>query len=119
MPHASVAVGATKFGVPVHSSVASAPWPPIVGGCVSATVIVCATVPLVFPHASTAFHVLVIVLTHVLPAVISEPTWFTVAPLHASVAVGAVNDGVAVHSISAYRRAFQKGGSWGSPNDFK
>src|SRR5258708_21362319 len=35
------------------------------------------------------------------PDVTSEPTWFTVAPLHASVAVGAVNDGVAVHSIVA------------------
>ena len=53
------------------------------------------------PHASTAFHVLVIVLTHELPAVTSDPAWFTVAVLQASVAVGAVNDGVAVHSIVA------------------
>jgi hypothetical protein len=36
-----------------------------------------------------------------LPEVISAPTWFTVAPLHASLAVGAVNDAVAVHSIVA------------------
>src|SRR5258705_193901 len=101
MPHASVAVGATKFGVPVHSSVAFAPCPPIVGACVSATVIVCATVPLVLPHPSTAFHVLVIVFTHAVPAVTSLPTIFTVAPLHASLAVGAVNDGDAVHSTVA------------------
>ena len=31
---------------------------------------------------------------------------FTVAPLHASVAVGAVKDGVAVHSIVALAPAF-------------
>ena len=99
--HASDAVGAVNDGVAVHSMVVLLPALPIVGGCVSATVIVCATVPLVLPHASTAFHVLVIVLTQALPAVISEPTWFTVAPLHASVAVGAVNDGVPVHSTVA------------------
>src|SRR5678815_727495 len=55
--------------------------------------------PLVLPQASTAFHVLVIVLTHELPAVTSAPTVFTVAVLQASVAVGAVKVGVAVHSI--------------------
>src|SRR5436190_18944436 len=73
----------------------------MVGGVVSLRVIVCATVPLVLPQASTAFHVLVIVLTHELPPVTSDPTWFTVAVLQASVAVGAVKDGVAVHSIVA------------------
>ena len=57
--HASLAVGAVKLGVPVHSTVAFAPCPPIVGGVVSATVIVCDTVDEVLPHPSTAFHVLV------------------------------------------------------------
>lgn len=33
--HASVAVGAVNDGVAVHSIVALAPWPPIVGGVVS------------------------------------------------------------------------------------
>ena len=61
--------------------------------------------PLTLPQASTAFHVLVIVLEQVLPPVTSDPTWFTVAPLHASLAVGAVKDGVAVHSIVAFAPA--------------
>jgi len=39
--------------------------------------------------------------THELPAVTSAPTVFTVAVLQASVAVGAVKVGVAVHSIVA------------------
>src|SRR6185503_12292288 len=98
---ASVAVGAVKTGVAVHSIVALAPAAPIVGAVVSSIVIVCDTVPLTLPQASTAFHVLVIVLTHELPADTSEPTWFTVTALHASVAVGAVKTGVAVHSIVA------------------
>ena len=41
-----------------------------------------------------------ITLRHELPVVV-ELTKFIVAPLHASDAVGAVNDGVAVHSIVA------------------
>ena len=55
--------------------------------------------PLVLPQASTAFQVLVIVREHELPELTSPPTWFTVAPLQASLAVGVVNVGVAVHSI--------------------
>ena len=61
--------------------------------------------PEVLPQASTAFHVLVIVLTHEVPAVTSDPTWFTVAVLQASVAVGAVKLGVAVHSIVVFAPA--------------
>ena len=98
---ASVAVGAVNVGVAVHSIVAAGPAAPIVGGVVSESVIVCDTVPLVLPQASTAFHVLVIVFTHEVPPVTSAPTIFTVAVLQASVAVGAVNVGVAVHSIVA------------------
>jgi hypothetical protein len=53
------------------------------------------------PHASTAIHVLVVVFAQAVPPVTSEPTWFNVTVLHASLAVGAVNEGVAVHSIVA------------------
>jgi hypothetical protein len=98
---ASDAVGAVNVGVPVHSIVASAPGVPIVGACVSTIVIVCATVPLVLPQASTAVHVLFTVFAQAEPPVTSAPTVFTVAPLQASDAVGAVNDGDAVHSIVA------------------
>jgi hypothetical protein len=55
----------------------------------------------VLPQASTAVHVRVTVFRHEVPVVTSAPTVFTVAPLHASEAVGAVNDGDAVHSIVA------------------
>jgi hypothetical protein len=97
---ASLAVGAVKVGVPVHSTVAGA-VAPITGGVLSVTDIVCDTVPLELPQASTALHVLVIVVAQLLPAVISLPTVITVAPLHASLAVGAVKVGVPVHSTVA------------------
>src|SRR4029079_3614711 len=103
--HASLAVGAVKLGVPVHSTVALDPAAPIVGGVVSVTVIVCDTVDDVLPHASTAFQVLVIVFTQELPLLTSPPTCCTVTLLHASLAVGAVNDGDAVHSIVAFAPA--------------
>src|SRR5215467_633167 len=103
--HASLAVGAVKLGVPVHSIVALAPAAPITGGVVSVTVIVCETVLLILPHASIAFQVLVIVFVQLLPLVISPPTCCTVAALHASLAVGAVKLGVPVHSIVAFAPA--------------
>ena len=54
------------------------------------------------PHASVASHVLVLVkLLAQVPATVTSEIKFTVAPPHASLAVGAVNDGVAVHSIVA------------------
>src|SRR5438034_298864 len=96
----SEAVGAVNEGVAVHSIVALAPAAPIVGGVVSTTVIVCDTVAERLPQASTASQVLVIVVVHPLTEVAS-PKLFTVAPLQRSVAVGAVNEGVAVHSIVA------------------
>jgi len=102
---ASLAVGAVNVGVAVHSIVAFAPGEPIVGACVSFTVIICATVPLELPQASTALHVLVIVFEQEVPTVTSAPTIFTVTVLHASLAVGAVNTGVAVHSIVAFAPA--------------
>src|SRR4029079_7904391 len=99
--HASLAVGAVNVGVPVHSTVASAPCPPITGGVVSVTVIVCDTVLLMLPHPSTAFQVCVLVYPHV-PATLTSLKRFTVTLLHASDAVGAVNVGVPVHSTVAF-----------------
>jgi hypothetical protein len=52
-----------------------------------------------FPQASIALQVLVVVLAQEFPPVTSVPTCTTVYVLHASEAVGAVNEGVAVHSI--------------------
>src|SRR5438477_6137747 len=89
-----------KLGVAVHSIVALAPAEPIVGGVVSTTVIAWLTVALWLPQASTASHSSVV--RGVGPFTdVTSPKLFTVAPLQASVAVGAVNDGVAVHSIVA------------------
>src|SRR6185436_6671221 len=98
---ASDAVGAVNAGVAVHSIFASAPGEPIVGDCESICVNVCDTVTELFPQASTALHVLVIVFEQDVPEVTSAPTVLTVAPLHASLAVGAVKVGDAVHSIVA------------------
>src|SRR5439155_1751753 len=89
-----------KLGIAVHSIVALAPAEPIVGGVVSTTVITWLTVALWLPQASTASHVLVIVVVQPLTDVAS-PKLFTVAVPQASEAVGAVKLGVAVHSIVA------------------
>jgi hypothetical protein len=85
--HASDAVGATKFGEAVHSIVALPPAVPIVGACVSTTVIICVRVAEWLPHASVASHVRVTVVVQELVVVV-DVSKFTVAPLHASDAVG-------------------------------
>src|SRR5258705_7047598 len=103
--HASLAVGAVNVGVAVHSIVALAPAAAITGACVSTCVIICDTVEELLPHASTAIHVLVVVFAQVVPPVTSDPICCTVTVLHASLAVGAVNVGVAVHSIVAFAPA--------------
>src|SRR5258705_11973133 len=98
--HASLAVGAVNDAVPVHSIVILAPCPPIVGGVVSPKEIVWLTVLLELPQPSTALHVFVWVYDPAqLPAVVTSLTKITVAFVHASLAVGAVNDAVPVHSI--------------------
>jgi hypothetical protein len=56
---ASEAVGPENDGVAVHSIVVLAPCPPMTGGVVSPTVIVCDTVLLELPQPSTALHVFV------------------------------------------------------------
>src|SRR5207302_8527203 len=58
-PQVSLAVGAVKVGEAGHSTVPSAPWPPIVGGVLSTTLMVWLTVPLVLPQSSVAFQLLV------------------------------------------------------------
>src|SRR5207302_10697330 len=58
-PQESLAVGAANVGEAGHSTVPSAPCPPIVGGVCSSTLMVCLTVPLVFPQSSVAFQLLV------------------------------------------------------------
>src|SRR5205814_6283360 len=104
VPQASEAVGAVKLGVAVHSIVAFASADPIPGGVVSTIVITWLTVAEWLPQASTASQLLVIVVVQPLTDVAS-PKLFTVAPLQASDAVGAVNEGVAVHSIVAVASA--------------
>src|SRR5205807_8675149 len=54
-PHVSEAVGAVKVGLAGHSTVPSAPCPPIVGGVWSTTLMVWLTVPLVLPQSSVAW----------------------------------------------------------------
>jgi hypothetical protein len=51
------------------------------------------------PQASTVSHVLVVVFAQEVLPVTSLPTCTTLNVLQASDAVGAVNEGVAVHSI--------------------
>ena len=102
---ASLAVGAVNEGEAVHSIVAFAPAVPIVGTCVSTCVIVCDLVAELLPHPSTAIQVLVVVFAHEVPPVTSVPDCTTVTVLQASLAVGAVNEGEAVHSIVVFAPA--------------
>ena len=57
--HTSDDVGALNTGVAGQLSVALAPGVPITGGVLSITVIVCDTVLLALPQASTALQVIV------------------------------------------------------------
>ena len=68
-----------NVGVAVHSTVAFAPAVPIVGPCVSTTVIDCVLVALVLPQASIASQVLVLVkLFAQLPAAVTSLNNLTV-----------------------------------------
>ena len=98
VPHALLAVGAVNDGVAVHSIVALAPADPIIGNP-PVSGIVCETVVERLPQASIAYQLLVMVVLQAFPEVMSGRRAITVAPLHASLAVGGVNDGVAVQSI--------------------
>src|SRR5436305_14373228 len=96
----SLAVGAVNDVVAVQFIVAGAPAAPIVGGVVSIKVLFLHAALPILPQASTASQVLVTVFTQPVPPVTSV-SWFTVAPLQSSLAVGAVKDGVAVQFIVA------------------
>ena len=77
--------------------VALPPAAPITGAVVSTLVLLWVTVPLVLPQPSTALQLRVVTKVHWFPEVVS-PRFCTVAPLHVSDTVGAVNDGEAGHS---------------------
>ena len=77
--------------------VALPPAAPITGAVVSTLVLLWVTVPLVLPQQSIALQLRVVTKVHEFPEVVS-PRFCTVAPLHVSDAVGAVNDGEAGHS---------------------
>src|SRR5882672_3394647 len=77
--------------------VALSPAAPITGAVVSTLVLLWVTVPLVLPQPSTALQLRVVTKVHEFPEVVS-PRFCTVAPLHVSDAVGAVNDGEVGHS---------------------
>src|SRR5438552_17165405 len=96
----SLAVGSVKDGVAVQFIVAGAPAAPIVGGVVSIKIFVLSLHDALPIYASTASQVLVTVFAQPVPPVTSV-SWFTVAPLQSSLAVGAVKDGVAVQLIVA------------------
>src|SRR5436190_22444169 len=97
---ASLAVGGVNDGESVHSIVALPPAAPITGGVVSTIVTTWLTVSACSLLFCSASQVLVIVFVHPFTTVTSV-SWLTVAPLQASLAVGGVNDGEAVHSIVA------------------
>jgi hypothetical protein len=84
--------------------VALPPAAPITGAVVSTLVLLWVTVPLVLPQPSTALQLRVVTKAHVFPEVVS-PRFTTVAPLHVSDTVGAVNDGEAGHSTVLFAPA--------------
>jgi len=93
-----------NVGVAGQFNVPFAPAAPIVGGTLSIMVITWDNVAEWLPHASVASQLRVIVLKQLFPMVTS-PKKLTVAPLHASVAVGAVNAGVPVQLMVAFAPA--------------
>src|SRR5258707_15538753 len=98
-PHSLHAVGAVKLGVAGHSMVASAAGLASTGGVVSSTVTVRSVCARVGPEGTTACQPTVsIKLLAQLPAAVVSLSCTTVAPPHASHAVGAVKLGVAGHS---------------------
>src|SRR5258708_23525906 len=97
----SVAVGGVNDGVAVQSIVVFAGTVPMVGALVTVAVIGCVNVDAGLRHSDVASQETVYTLVQVLPVVVL-PTMFTVAPLQSSVAVGGVNDGVAVQSIVVF-----------------
>ena len=98
VPQLSVAVGVVHDGIPEHSIVVGAGSAEITGGTVSSTLIVCEAV-VIFPQASVAVHVLVILYDPEHPPGVVTSAKVNVGVLQLSVAVGVVHDGVPEHSI--------------------
>src|SRR5437762_12239513 len=67
--HVSLDVGSVNTGVAGHSTVPLSPWPPIVGGVLSSTMILSLHDALPISQASTACQVLVLVYEPPHPAV--------------------------------------------------
>jgi len=89
-------VGAVNTGVAGQNIVVLAPGVPTTGGELLTTVMVCATVALWLPQASTALQVMVRVnAPPQVEFVVMSLTTTTVELLHTSLAVGALNVGVA------------------------
>ena len=89
-------MGALNTGVAGQNIVALAPGVPTTGGELLTTVMVCATVALWLPQASTALQVIVRVnAPPQVEVVVISLTTITDELLQASLAVGAVNVGVA------------------------
>ena len=94
--HTSDEVGALNTGVARQNIVALAPGVPTTGAELLTTVIVCATVALWLPQASTALQVIVRVnAPPQVEVVVISLTTITDELLQASLAVGAVKFGVA------------------------
>src|SRR5947207_11631181 len=93
--HVSLEVGSVNTGVAGHSTVPLSPWPPIIGGVLSSTMLVSLTVSLLFPHVSSACQVLVRVYEPPHPAVELSLSSTIEELLHVSEDVGSVNTGIA------------------------
>ena len=101
--HTSDDVGALNTGVAGQNIVALAPGVPTTGAELLTTVIVCATVALWLPQASTALQVIVRVnAPPQVDVVVISLTTITDELLQASLAVGAVNVGVAAQVTVAF-----------------
>src|SRR5438874_13659904 len=96
--HVSLDVGSVNTGMAGHSTVPLSPCPPIIGGVLSSTMIVCLTLPFAFLHASIACQVLVRVYDPPHPAVELSLSSTIEELLHVSLEVGSVNTGMAGHS---------------------
>src|SRR5262249_13891265 len=96
--HASVNTGALNTGLAGHSIVPSSPCALVTAGAVvSCTVIVCVRLVL-FPQLSVAVHVRAITCAQFTTLVVVA-TLGAITPSHASVNTGALNTGLAGHSI--------------------
>src|SRR5438270_13927198 len=91
----SLDVGSVNTGVAGHSTVPLSPWPPIIGGVLSSTMMVWLKIGRASCRASTACQVLVLVYEPQHPAVELSLSSTIEELLHVSEEVGSVNTGMA------------------------